>query len=360
MSDMIETLKSRFALIILAVVLVGGSLGFYAYVLYRNAHISTDDAYVTGRIHVIAAKVPGTVKAVAVHDNQFVKKGTVLLEIDERDYDVKVNEVASSLSAEKSKLGEIASRVDVAKNQLTEFRFRVESAKANLRLQEVNLRQADIDLQRAAKLFGKKIIAEDRYDKVKTTYEGAMAQVEAAREQLKQAEAALETQKSMIRQTESSYASQGSSVKQKQESLAAESLKKSYTVIYAPSDGYITRKNLEIGNQIQAGQPLMAVVALDDVWILANYKETQLELVKPGQKVTVKVDSYPGKTFKGKVHSIMAGTGTVFSLFPPENATGNYVKVVQRIPVKIVLDQGTDSDRVLRVGMSVEPTILVE
>jgi len=295
MSEIVETLKSRIALMIVVVFLLVGSLGFYAYIRYRNTHVTTDDAYVTGRIHTIAAKVPGTVKAVLVHDNQFVKQGDILLEIDEKDYDVRVREASSSVGAERAKLEEIASRVDVARKQLTEFRFRAESARANLKLQEINLRQAGIDLQRAEKLFGKKIIAEDRYDKVKTLYEGDIAQVEAAREQLKYAEAALETQKSLIRQMESAYASQGSSVTQKKETLAAESLKKSYTRIYAPSDGYITKKNLEVGNQIQAGQPLMAVVPLDDVWLVANYKETQLERVKPGQKVVIDVDSYPAR-----------------------------------------------------------------
>jgi membrane fusion protein (multidrug efflux system) len=117
---------------------------------------------------------------------------------------------------------------------------------------------------------------------------------------------------------------------------------------------------MEVGNQIQAGQPLMAVVPLDDVWVVANYKETQLARVKAGQKASFTVDSYPGQSFKGKVHSVMAGTGSAFSLFPPENATGNYVKVVQRIPVKIVLEEGADPSHVLRVGMSVVPTIFVE
>jgi membrane fusion protein (multidrug efflux system) len=132
-----------------------------------------------------------------------------------------------------------------------------------------------------------------------------------------------------------------------------------YTKIYAPSDGYITKKNVEVGNQVQAGQPLMALVPLKDVWIVANYKETQLTSVRPGQKVQIKVDMYPGKTFSGVVDSIMAGTGSVFSLFPPENATGNYVKVVQRIPVKIILEKATDPEHILRVGMSVQPTIAV-
>jgi membrane fusion protein (multidrug efflux system) len=132
-----------------------------------------------------------------------------------------------------------------------------------------------------------------------------------------------------------------------------------YTKIYAPSVGYITKKNVEVGNQVQGGQPLMAIVPLKDVWIVANYKETQLTKVKSGQKVQIKVDMYPGKTFSGTVDSIMAGTGSVFSLFPPENATGNYVKVVQRIPVKIILEKATDPGHILRVGMSVQPTIAV-
>ena len=360
MQDIVDNLKGRRALIIVAAVLIVGALSFYAYIRYRNTHISTDDAFVTGRVHVVASKVPGTVKSVFAHDNQLVKQGTLLVEIDERDYDVRVKEADSAMSAEKAKMDELVSRVDVVRKQLTEYRFRAESARSNLKLQEVNLKQAEIDFKRAARLHEKKIIAEERYEKMKTAHDGALAQVDAAKEQLKQAEAALETQKSLIRQSESAYIAQGSSARQKGEALAAEKLKQSYTKIFAPSDGYVTRKNLEIGNQIQPGQPLMAIVALEDVWILANYKETQLERVKPGQKVTISVDSYPGKTFTGKVQSIMAGTGTAFSLFPPENATGNYVKVVQRIPVKIVLDQGTDPNHVLRVGMSVEPTILTE
>jgi membrane fusion protein (multidrug efflux system) len=143
--------------------------------------------------------------------------------------------------------------------------------------------------------------------------------------------------------------------------LKAAELNLGYTKIYAPTDGYITKRTVEIGNQIQAGQPLMAVVPLaqEDIWITANYKETQLEKVKPGQKVEIKVDTYPGKVFYGRVDSIMSGTGAVFSLFPPENATGNFVKVVQRIPVKIIPEKGADPSHLLRIGMSVVPTILI-
>jgi membrane fusion protein (multidrug efflux system) len=193
-----------------------------------------------------------------------------------------------------------------------------------------------------------------------TGYEVIAAQVKAARDQVRQAQTSLETQKSVIRQAESALKSQESSVRKGQAILRSAELNRGYTNVYAPSDGYITRKSVEPGNQIQAGQPLMAIVPLDDLWVTANYKETQLRGVKPGQKVNIRVDTYTGKVFSGRVDSIMAGTGSAFSLFPPENATGNFVKVVQRIPVKIVLDKDTDSEHVLRVGMSVEPTILIK
>jgi membrane fusion protein (multidrug efflux system) len=174
----------------------------------------------------------------------------------------------------------------------------------------------------------------------------AVAQVKAAEEQLRQAE--------------SQKLTQASTIMQKQAAAALAQLSYDYTKIYSPVDGYVTRKSVQIGNQIQPGQPLMAVVALDDIWVTANFKETDMENIRPGQRVELSVDSYPGKVFFGTVDSIMAGTGVSFSLFPAENATGNYVKVVQRIPVKIVLDKGTDKDHVFRVGMSVEPTVIAK
>jgi len=341
---------------IIALIIV---VAVYFYIRHTKLYVSTDDAYVTGRIHSIAPKVAGTIKSVHVNDNQLVKKGNLLLEIDSKDYDVKVGDAEATVESEQSKFKEFALKVDVAEKQLAEIQSRIDAARATLALQEANLKQARQDLIRAQKLYEKGAFAEATLEKATTAYDVARAQVDAANEQVKQALASLETQKLVVQQSKSAYQSQGYIVAQKKQALASESLKQGYTKIYAPSDGYITKKNAEVGNQVQAGQPLMAVVSLRDVWVLANYKETQLENVKPGQKVEIKVDTYPGKSFSGRVDSIMAGTGSVFSLFPPENATGNYVKVVQRIPVKIVLDKGTDPDHLLRVGMSVTPTISV-
>jgi len=250
--------------------------------------------------------------------------------------------------------------VDTVKKQLSEIIASLEASRANVELQEANLRQAEIDFKRAEILLKKEVIPRDQYDRAKTAYEMAVAQVKAAKDRVKQLEASLETQRAVIKQTESSLMPQHAQIQQKDAILKGAELNKSYTKIYTPSDGYISKRSVEIGNQIQPGQSLMAVVPLDDIWITANYKETQLERVKLGQKVKIKVDTYSDKVFYGKVDSVMAGTGAVFSLFPPENATGNYVKIVQRIPVKIILDQGTDPSHILRIGMSVVPTILVE
>jgi membrane fusion protein (multidrug efflux system) len=313
------------------ILLIAGIITLFFYLDYKATHITTDDAFVDGRIYAVAPKIPGTVKAVHVEDNQMVKKGDMLVEIAPEDYDARLNEAMSSVNAEKSKLAE--------------YQAKVKTARAQLELQDANMRQAEIDIRRAELLYGKGAISKERYEKTKTGYDVTLAEVKASREQM--------------RQTESSVASQASSVTAKEARLKTEQLNVGYTMIYAPADGRITKKNVEKGNQVQPGQPLMAVVPLDDVWVVANYKETQLKKVRPGQKVKIKVDTYSGEMFTGKVDSIMAGTGSAFSLFPPENATGNYVKVVQRVPVKIVLDR-KDMAGILRVGMSVVPTVLVE
>jgi membrane fusion protein (multidrug efflux system) len=281
--------KKKAFMIVGAVVTIGLIAGYFINA-YNKTHISTDDAFIEGNIHTIAARVSGSVKTVLVDDNRQVKQGDLLVELDPMDY-----------------------------------RSRVEASRANLEHQRANLRQAERELKRAKSLFEQDANSADRYDKAVSNQEIAAAQVKLADEQLRQA-----------------------------------NLNLGYTTIVAPSGGYVTRKSVQTGNQVQAGQPLMAIVELEDIHIVANYKETELARIRPGQEVRIKVDAYPGKTLKGTVDSIMAGTGVSFSLFPAENATGNYVKVVQRIPVKIVLEKGADKEHLLKVGMSVEPTVLAK
>ncbi|HRT61225.1 MAG TPA: HlyD family secretion protein [Syntrophales bacterium] len=319
------------ALAVFVAVIIVSSLLYFQ---YRKTHVSTDDAFVDGRVYLVASKIPGTVKVLHVTDNQMVKKNDVLVEVDPADYDVKVLEAQAGFEA--------------AKNQFVEFQASLESARANLEAQESLLHKAEIDFQRADSLVREDLVTKEFFDQKKTGLDVARAQVKAARELVRKTEASLGTQKAVIRHARSS--------------LQGATLNQSYTKISAPADGYVTKRNVEVGNRVQTGQPLLAVVSLSpgDVWITANYKETDLTRVKPGQKVRVKVDTYPGRVLHGRVESIMAGTGSAFSLFPPENATGNYVKVVQRIPVKIVLDEANRKDPVLRIGMSVVPTILTD
>jgi membrane fusion protein (multidrug efflux system) len=311
----------------LVILCIAGAAGYY--IVHGAKHVSTDDAYIIGRIHSIASKVPGTAQTVFVDDNQAVKKGDRLVAIDPVDYQLKVSEARAALNAARARL------TDAAAN--------IRTQSANLEIQRVSLHQATQDLARADKLFQEGVVTQERHEKVTTAYNLAATQVKAAQEQVERAKALEGLERSLIKQARATL------------EIAKRNL--SYTTVSAPSDGYVTGKSVEVGNQIQAGQPLMAVVALDDIWIVANFKETQLKNVRPGQRVKIKVDTYPGKVFTGRVDSIMAGTGAVFSLFPPENALGNYVKVVQRIPVKIVFDADTDTRHILRIGMSCIPTI---
>lgn len=351
--------RKKTALIVFSALIFISAIALVFYLRYKAGHISTDDAFITGHIHTISSKVSGTVKKVYVADNQFVKKGELLVEIDAQDYDVKVKEASSAFDAEKGRLSEIKYKFDASKQQREELKSAVGTAKANLELQESNLKQAETDFKRAEELFRESLISKERYEKAKTAHDVAVAQIKAARENLIQAEARLGTQMALIKQAHAAIEPQKAMIKQKQASLTLSELNLNYTKIYAPADGYIAKKSAEPGNQIQLNQPLMAVVPLDNIWVVANYKETQIDKIKPGQSVDIEVDTYSGKVFKGKVESIMAGTGSVFSLFPPENATGSYVKIVQRIPVKISLNKDTDKDHVLRVGMSVVPIINV-
>lgn len=268
------------ALIVFAVFAVIGIITVYFYLQYKSTHITTDDAFVDGHIYTIASKIDGTVKTVYVKDNQPVKKGDFLLEIDPVDYDIRVAETSAGLNTEKAKLSEKEAIIESSKKQLSEITARMGTVKANLELQEANLKQAEMDIKRAETLFKKDAISKERYEKTQTAHDVSMAQVKAAKEQVKQSEMAIEAQKAIIKQAEASKTSQSSVIKQKEASLRAAQNNYSYTKIYSPSDGYVTRKSVEVGNQIGEGQPLLAIVPLDDIWVTANYKEIQLKNVK--------------------------------------------------------------------------------
>ncbi len=328
--------RQKALLILLIIIIVGGWFGLKLFIKSKT-HVETDNAFIEARIVPVSSKVSGTVARVLVNDNQFVKQGQLLLEIDQSDYKLQVSKAAAG--------------VGVAENETGGEYLKAEAFRAALQSARARHEQAVIDLARGEKLYSREVIPKEQLDRLRTANRVSQSQLKETEENLKraQAEAGLGTK-----------IGNKAKVMERQAQLYVARLQLSYTRIYAARDGYITKKSIEPGVNIQAGQHLMALVPLQDAWITANYKERQITYLKAGQKVEFTVDAYPGRSFTGKVDSIMAGTGAAFSLLPPEHATGKSVKVVQRLPVKIDIDNSSDPEHLLRVGMSVIPTILTE
>lgn len=326
--------KQRGGIVLALIIVVGAILGLQRWV-HSKTHIETDNAFIESHVHSVSSRIPSPVLRVAVVDNQFVQKGDLLVELDPADYEARAKSAAASL--------------EMARNETSGDYAEVEGARASIGLATAGVEQANLDLRRGEALYAKEVIPREQLDRLRTA-------LRIAQMRLREAQEAENRAKAMI--GVSGTGSKDARVAQKQGELDTARLNLSYTRIVAPNDGYVTRRGVEAGNYVQPGQALMAVVSLKDAWITANYKESQLTDVRPGQKVEFTVDSYPGRRFTGQVESIMAGTGAAFSMLPPENATGNYVKVIQRVPVKIAIDKGSDPEHLLRVGMSVVPVIL--
>jgi membrane fusion protein (multidrug efflux system) len=302
-----------------------------------QSRITTDNAFIEAHVHSVSSRVPGMVVRVYVTDNQRVKRGELLVDLDPTDFRVKTVDASAA--------------TEMARNETSSDHAQVQAARAGVALAKARLDQAELDLRRGEALYLKEVIPKEQYERLQTAQRVAQSQVTEAQEYEQRARALIGL---------SGSGGKEARVTQKEAQLQLSKLNLAYTSIYAPVDGYVTNRSVEIGNSVQTGQPLMTVVSLDNAWITANYKERQITHIRPGQHVEFTVDAYPGSTFNGTVDSIMAGTGASFSLLPPENATGNFVKVVQRIPVKILIDQGSDRNRLLRVGMSVEPTVMTD
>ncbi len=393
--------RSRW-LALAAVVVV---IGVVIYLWRTAGQVSTDDAQIDGHITQIAARVGGTVVKVNVKENLYVQAGTVLVELDPRDYQVAVERAraeladaqanaaaamtgipltqvstATGVSTASGGVEEAQAGVGIADRQVEAARAQLVAAQARQREKEATAVKAARDVERFKGLVAKDEIAQQQYDAAVSTAESARASADAARSDVHAAEAAVAVAEQRARQARGSAAQAQAAlqasrtgpeqlrvtkaradvanarVQQFSAALAQAELNLQRTQIKAPSAGVVSRKTIEVGQVLQAGQPLFALVAQEDVWVTANFKETQLKRMQPGQPVTVKVDGLD-REFKGRVDSIAAATGAKFSLLPPENASGNYVKVVQRVPVKIVFEGGQDPDHRLRPGMSVMPTV---
>jgi len=393
-----------FLLVALVIVLI---IGGYLLWSYLSSYESTDDAQIDGHVNAISARISGHLSEVLVQDSQLVKAGDVLVEIDPRDYEVAVSKAeadladaeaslqsartdlpiistntASALQSARSSRADADAGLLVAERQLEAAQARLETAQAQVNEAQANYKKAADDVARYKLLVDKDEISRQIYDQTVQTAEAAKATVAAqnaavlearhnvgvaeaavqqAQTKIPQADASIEsamTRPHQVSQSESRAQSAAAKVAQLQAQLEQAKLNLGYTIVVAPVSGIVGKKTAEIGQNVSPGEQLMAVVPLDDVWVTANFKETQLRKMKPGQQVKFTVDAYDHE-YSGHVTGIGGASGSRYSLLPPENATGNYVKVVQRIPVRIDLDPGENKDRRLRPGMSVDPKVYI-
>ncbi|MFQ5899406.1 MAG: HlyD family secretion protein [Candidatus Methylomirabilia bacterium] len=413
-------LRRRLALGVAAVLLLAG-LGYgISLWRYWQTRVSTDAAFVEAHIAPVSAKVSGTVSEVLVADNQEVEAGDLLVRLDPRDFQVQVeraqaavlmaqgteqratsavplsDESTRSLVRQAEAVLEAATlEIEIAAAGLEERRSHlrarqagVAAARAAVEAAQARSERAQLDRARMRELVQADLVAQQEFDHAMAASKTAQADLESARRKLDEAKGEVQQAEAEVRSQTLALARARRRVEESQARLAnAKSRRREvglqraevetargslaeararlreaelylgYTTIRAPASGRVTRKTAEVGQVIQPGQPLLAIVSLDEVWVIANYKETQLTHVRPGQRATITVDTYPGVAFEARVDSIQAGTGSRFSLLPPENASGNFVKIVQRIPVKLVFEPGVNQHHLLVPGMSVISTI---
>jgi len=387
-----RTENSGFRIAVVIAIIVLLVVGFFAY-RYFTSYESTDDAQVDGHINSISARISGHVIKLNVDDNQYVQVGTVLVEIDPTDYQVAYERAKADFADAQAaataagvtvpitavdtsrQISATEADVNSARAGIQAAQQQYEAAKAQLQEAEANDVKAQNDLGRYRQLVDKQEISQQQYDQAVASARASAAAVAAARassdaaqQQVTQAQGKLvqaeanfryaNTAPQQMQITRAKAASALAEAQRKKADLDQAELNLQYTKITAPVNGIVSNRTVEVGQNVAPGQELMKVINLDDVWVTANFKETQLRNMRPGQRVTIEVDAN-GRKYEGRVDSIAGASGARFSLLPPENATGNYVKVVQRIPVKIVLDPGSNKDRQLRPGESVTPRVWI-
>jgi membrane fusion protein, multidrug efflux system len=310
--------------------------------------VSTDDAFTDGRVVTVAPRVSGYVIALAVNDNQRVNQGDVLLQIDPRDYQVVRDQAAAQLEVAQAQL--TFARAALEKARVT-YPAQLDAAQGNLETARGQLFKADADYRRQHSM-SRAATTQEQVDASTAALQQARGLVEQAQAQVKEAEPVQQN----ITQAEAQAHQLEGQVAQAKAQLAQAELNLSYTRLVAAQPGYVTKRNVEVGDFAQTGASLLSLVT-PEIWVIANFKEDQLARLRPGQKVTVAVDAYPQLGLHGHVDSVQLGSGSKFTAFPPENATGNFVKIVQRVPVKILIDSGLDPNLPLPLGISVEPTV---
>jgi membrane fusion protein (multidrug efflux system) len=384
--------KRRFLVPLAALAILVGLFYGIRFLVYAAHHVGTDDAQIAGNITTISPKVKGQVAAVYVDDNQFVRKGALLVVLDDRDYRIAVQQAQAAYDQAVSNLRAAATAVPqqstLTAAQMAQARAgltqaaagvlnaqeRVATAKADYLAAQANAVKAAQDEVRARTLVAEGAISRSEYDAAHAAYLTALANRDAATQEIAAAEAAVAQARAQVlashaqlqqaqtgRQTTEIKSAQArvseAQVEAAAAALANAKLQESYTRITAPIDGVVSKKSVNVGDTVAVGQPLMAIADQAHLWVVANLKETQIQNVRVGQPVAIHVDAYPHQTFSGRVESLSPATGATFALIPPDNASGNFTKVVQRVPVRISIDASSDPQHVLRQGLSVEVSI---
>jgi membrane fusion protein (multidrug efflux system) len=329
--------RLRNLLVVAAVVIIAAStVAGFRYYNFFESHVSTDDAYVDGAVAVVAPSVAGTIAKVFVEDNQRVSRNEPLLRLAPQEYEARVEQAQNELE-----------RANESASPLTQL----EAADGALKLANSQLDQARTDFAHAREIRQKDMLSREYYDQAADVLRLALADLALATRQVQEARAALD------HGAEDHLPDDHLLIHQAKAALDKANLDLTNTLIRSPIDGMVVRKSALIGDEVHPGEAVMAIVPVDRLFVTANFKETQLTGVRVGQTALITADLYPGYVYKGRVNSISAGTAAAFAVLPPENATGNWIKVVQRVPVKIVLDQPAPADKMLRLGLSVEVTV---
>ncbi len=320
-------------------------------------HESTDDAFVEGHVVSIAPRISGQVLAVHILDNQFVHSNDLLVDIDPADYAVKLGQKQTAAETVAANYKAVLAGYELMRTKVATAEASARKAKADAEASAATAKRAEADFERSQELLKQNTVSQQEFDAAKAANTSAQADLHSAEENTVEQASKVDEAKAQLDATEAAVGMVLSQWNEAQTNVAAARLDFSYTKIFAPGDGRVTRKAVEAGDYVQTGQTLLSIVP-NEVWVVANFKESQLKHMKPGQPALVEIDAL-GKTLRAHVDSIQAGSGARFSLLPPENATGNYVKVVQRVPVKIVFDEPLPADHTIGPGLSVTPDVQV-
>lgn len=353
--------NKKFIFIFAALILLGGSYGVYKY-MYSLAHESTDDAQIEKNMNPIIPRVAGYVTKVYVKDNDFVKKGDTLFTIDNRDFLVKVEEAKAALVSAEGSYEASKADIGTAQANVSVSDANIQSAGGSIETAKIRLNRASNDFDRYANLYKNHSITKQQYEQAEATKLEALSQLRILQEQQKASsfQKNVASARTNVSNKQAEVAS--ANIKRAQAVLEAAQLNLEYTVVTAAIDGQVSKISIQPGQFLQPGQSLFYIINNSEAWVTANFKETQLNKMVVGQKVTIKVDAYPDTDFNGTVASFSPATGARFSILPPDNATGNFVKTIQRLPVKISIDADNDLEKLklLRPGMNVDVDVHIK